>query len=520
MRFSDINANKLTPFVDKDCILVPKRAELEYYKKFVKNTIATNAIVNAKGFRILQQNPKRKAVVSVESDITGGAVICLKFRYDDIDFEPASQNTIIVKFFENDGDYYFEKFVRDMQYEAEVEAAAAEIFGGRERPGSYRVKHYSNLPKFQYDCAVSAIANNRELLAKAGIESDIKDAARRYYTGSIKLDFTYQCTNDWFDIYATVRLDNQELPFIALRTYILNDIHEYKLPDGSIIILPDEWFERYKGLFRACEVNRKDNRIQLHAYQYSALEMLPLDGRVGERIDYLREKLANFDQIPLRQPSLVKATLRPYQMTAFNWLKMMRDCSFGACLADDMGLGKTLCTLSLLADSPAMEADDMTEGLFSFQKKIPTLLIVPKSLIYNWVNEAKKFVPHLKILEFTGNNRLEHIKAFPLYDIVITGYATLRNDIDYLSAYTFNYIVLDESQTIKNPTSKTYQSIMELKCRHRLALTGTPLENSLSDIWAQINFINPGLLGSLSSFRRYYVSPIEKKIDGTTAEKL
>ena len=520
MRFSDINANKLTPFVDKDCILVPKRAELEYYKKFVKNTIATNAIVNAKGFRILQQNPKRKAVVSVESDITGGAVICLKFRYDDIDFEPASQNTIIVKFFENDGDYYFEKFVRDLQYEAEVEAAAAEIFGGRERPGSYRVKHYSNLPKFQYDCAVSAIANNRELLAKAGIESDIKDAARRYYTGSIKLDFTYQCTNDWFDIYATVRLDNQELPFIALRTYILNDIHEYKLPDGSIIILPDEWFERYKGLFRACEVNRKDNRIQLHAYQYSALEMLPLDGRVGERIDYLREKLANFDQIPLRQPSLVKATLRPYQMTAFNWLKMMRDCSFGACLADDMGLGKTLCTLSLLADSPAMEADDMTEGLFSFQKKIPTLLIVPKSLIYNWVNEAKKFVPHLKILEFTGNNRLEHIKAFPLYDIVITGYATLRNDIEYLSAYTFNYIVLDESQTIKNPASKTYQSIMELKCRHRLALTGTPLENSLSDIWAQINFINPGLLGSLSSFRRYYVSPIEKKIDGTTAEKL
>ena len=520
LRFSDINANKLTPFVGKDCISVPKQTELEYYKKFVKNIIASNAMVKASGFRIVNLNPKRKAVVSVVNDITGGAIICLKFKYGDTEFEPTSQTTTVVKFYENDGNYYFEKFVRDMRYEAALEAAATEIFGGRERPGTYRIKHISNLQKFQYDCAVNAIADNQERLAKAGIESDIKNTPRHYYTGSVSLDFKCNYTNDWFDIYATVRLDNMELPFIALRPYILNDIHEFKLPDGSIIVLPDEWFERYKGLFRACEVNRKENRIQLHAYQYSALEMLPLDGMVEERIASLRAKLDNFDKIPLQQPSQVNVTLRPYQMVAYNWLRMMRDCNFGACLADDMGLGKTLCTLSLLANSPAMEADDVTEGLFSFQKKIPTLLIVPKSLIYNWVNEAKKFVPQMKILEFTGNNRLDYIKSFPLYDIVITGYATLRNDVEQLSACTFNYIVLDESQTVKNPASKAYQSIMQLKCRHRLALTGTPLENSLSDIWAQVNFINPGLLGSLSSFRRYYVSPIEKKIDGTTADKL
>ena len=520
LRFSGINANKLMPFVQKECISVPKRAELEYFKKFVKNTIATNAIVNARGFRIVDIKPRRKAEVNVVNDITGGAVITLKFKYGDIEFEPTSQNNVIVKFFENNGNYYFEKFVRDLQYESDIEAALTEIFGGRERPGTYRIKHYSNVQKFQYDCAVRAIVNNMDRLSKLGVETSVKASQQRYYTGSIKLDFKVTSTNDWFDIYATVLLDGMEVPFVALRSYILNDIHEYKLPDGSIIILPDEWFERYKGVFRACEVNRKDNHIQLHLYQYSALEMLPLDGRVGERIDALREKLANFDKIPLRQPSQVKATLRPYQMIAFNWLQMMRDNNFGACLADDMGLGKTLCTLSLLANSPAMEAGDFTEGLFAFSKKIPSLLIVPKSLIYNWVSEAKKFVPHLKILEFTGNNRMDYIKSFPLYDIVISGYATLRNDVEQLSAYTFNYIVLDESQTVKNPTSKAYQSIMQLKCRHRLALTGTPLENSLSDIWAQINFINPGLLGSLSSFRRYYVSPIEKKIDGTTAEKL
>ena len=520
LRFKNINANKLTPFVGKECISVPKRAELEYFKKFVKNTIATNALVNARGFRIVNLKPKRRATVNVVNDISGGAVITLKFMYGDIEFEPTSQNTVIVKFFENGGNYYFEKFVRDMDYETEVESGAAAIFGGRERPGIYRIKHYSNVQKFQYDCAVRAIVNNMDRLSKLGIETSVKASQQRYYTGSIRLDFRITSSNDWFDIYATVLLDGMEVPFVALRSYILNDIHEYKLPDGSIIILPDEWFERYKGMLRACEVNRKDNHIQLHSYQYAALEMLPLDGRVGERIATLREKLATFDQIPLRQPAQVKATLRPYQMVAFNWLRMMRDNNFGACLADDMGLGKTLCTLSLLANSPALEAGDFTEGLFAFSKKIPSLLIVPKSLIYNWVSEAKKFVPHLKILEFTGNSRMDYIKSFPLYDIVISGYATLRNDVEQLSACTFNYIVLDESQTVKNPASKAYQSIMQLKCRHRLALTGTPLENSLSDIWAQINFINPGLLGSLSAFKRYYVSPIEKKIDGITAEKL
>ncbi len=520
LRFKNINANKLTPFVGKECISVPKRAELEYFKKFVKNTIATNALVNARGFRIVNLKPKRRATVNVVNDITGGAVITLKFMYGDIEFEPTSQNTVIVNFFENGGNYYFEKFVRDMDYETEVESGAAAIFGGRERPGTYRIKHYSNVQKFQYDCAVRAIVNNMDRLSKLGIETSVKASQQRYYTGSIRLDFRITSSNDWFDIYATVLLDGMEVPFVALRSYILNDIHEFKLPDGSIIILPDEWFERYKGMLRACEVNRKDNHIQLHSYQYAALEMLPLDGRVGERIATLREKLATFDQIPLRQPAQVKATLRPYQMVAFNWLRMMRDNNFGACLADDMGLGKTLCTLSLLANSPALEAGDFTEGLFAFSKKIPSLLIVPKSLIYNWVSEAKKFVPHLKILEFTGNNRMDYIKSFPLYDIVISGYATLRNDVEQLSACTFNYIVLDESQTVKNPASKAYQSIMQLKCRHRLALTGTPLENSLSDIWAQINFINPGLLGSLSAFKRYYVSPIEKKTDGTTAEKL
>ncbi len=519
MRFKNINANKLTPFVWKDHISVEKRVELEYYKKFVKNAIATDAIVKATGFKIINLDNTPKAIISVVKDITGGAVICLRFKYGDIEFDPTSLNTTVVRFDENGGDYRFTKLTRDLQAENEIETAAAEILGGREKPGTYRIRHYSKLKNLEYDCAVDTITSNIERLAEAGISTDVT-GGKKIYNGKIKLNLRVEQINDWFDIYAMVELDGIKIPFIALRPYLLNNIREFPTKDGLVVILPEEWFEKYNGLLSSGIIDRDSNSIKLYKYQYDALSTIQLDAAMAERIENLKASLADPEGIPLKHPSNVHATLRPYQTTAFSWLMMMRDLDFGACLADDMGLGKTLCTLSLLSESMLEDEDGFHEGLFSFNKKIPSLLVVPKSLIYNWTNEAKKFTPQLRILEFIGNNRLETIKSFGLYDIVITGYATLRNDVDELSKLTFNYIVLDESQTVKNSSSKTYQSLMQLRCRHRLALTGTPLENSLTDIWSQINFINPGLLGPLTTFRRYYVNPIEKKLDEKAAEKL
>ncbi len=519
-RVENVDARKLTPFINKRYISVSKSVEKTYYEKFIKSAIASDCEVRASGFRIINSKASPKGILTVETDVTGNTIFGLKFRYGDLDFAPTSPDRVVVKFCGESDDYHFLKTTRDLQYEADTEQQAAGIFGGRISPGYYKVAYDGNDRQMQRVFAFNSLNANKEHLTEAGIEIELNDDDKKYYTGSIQLDMAVSKGEDWFDIHAVVRLDGMELPFVALKHYILNNIREFSLPDGRIVVLPEEWFWKYHDVFASGSVNRKANLIQLKSYQYSALENLPLEVDLQERIRRLEQSLAHPETLPDTPPQNVNATLRPYQITAFNWLKMMRDYGFGACLADDMGLGKTLCTLSLLQESTALDDGEFVDRMFSYRKKNPSLLLVPKSLIYNWINEARKFVPQMRILEFTGSNRLESIHSFPLYDLVIAGYGTLRNDVEQLQNVKFNYIILDESQYVKNAASKTYQSIMMLNCNHRLALTGTPLENSLTDLWSQINFINPGLLGSLPLFKKKFVNPIEKNANQEVSDRL
>ena len=519
--FDRIDAKKLVPFTTKQYIPVQKRVEAQYYQKFILNTIKENFIVNPSGFKILVQHPEPKAVLMVEHDLEGFTVFVLKFRYGTIDFLATSTNLVVVKFIENNGDYYFTKLERDIDYEQEIENAAFDIFQTRIHPGTYRIKTESNDPKIQEAFAINCLNNNKERLIQAGIEIEQNIREKNYYTGRIHLDMKVSSRTDWFDIYAIVQLDGLEIPFVSLKYYIINDIHDFTLPDGRIVVLPAEWFERYREMFISGTIDKESGTITLKKYQYLALLSLPLDSVEKDAVKQLEQKLSDFDNLPMEKPQNVNAQLRPYQITAYNWLKMMRDYNFGACLADDMGLGKTLCTLSVLANSGVMVGNVAHQGeLFNIEHKLPSLLLVPKSLIYNWKAEAKKFVPQLKFIEYSGNNRQQLVRSFKYYDVVIAGYSILRNDIEYFEKQEFNYVVLDESQMVKNPLSKTYLAIMNLRCRHRLTLTGTPLENSLTDLWSQMNFINPGLLGSLQVFKKRFVSPIEKASDEVASEKL
>lgn len=519
--FDRIDAKKLVPFISKKYIPVQKRVEQQYYQKFILNTIKENFIVNPLGFKIITQNPEPKAVLMVEHDLEGYTVFVLKFRYNGIDFLATSRNLVVVKFIENNGDYMFTKLVRNTDYEQEVENAAFDIFKTRVNPGTYRIKSDINDPKIQEAFAINCLNNNKEQLVQAGITIEQNLSQKNYYTGSIRLDMRVKNRTDWFDIYAIVKLDGLKIPFVSLKYYIINDIHEFTLPDGHVVVLPDEWFERFRDMFISGSVDKDSGNIILKKYQYLALMSLPLDSGEKDSIAELEKKLSDFDSIPMEQPHYINAQLRPYQITAYNWLKMMRDYNFGACLADDMGLGKTLCTLSVLANSVLLTDDSpRTDELFTVEHKIPSLLLVPKSLIYNWKAEAKKFAPQLKIIEYSGNNRQQLVRSFKYYDVVIAGYSIMRNDIQYFEKQEFNYVILDESQMVKNPLSKTYLALMNLRCRHRLTLTGTPLENSLTDLWSQMNFINPGLLGSLQVFKKRFVSPIEKASDEVASEKL
>ena len=519
--FSDVNAKKIIPFATKKYIPVTKRTEKQYFEKFIKNVIATGANIKYSGFKIHDEKVLPQAVLSIEKDLTGQTIFQLYFRYNEINFKINSQNKIVVKFFSDDkGGFYFNRLKRDLQFESDIEAAVNEIFPDKVSEGIFTVKAQSPDPLIQNAFAINALNEKREKLLQAGIIVEQSGKAKNYYTGKVSLDTKIETSEDWFDVYITVELEGFSFPFTSLKYHILNNIREFQLPDGNIVILPEEWFERYKAVFLTGNLNKENGSVRLKNFQFQLLKDLPLGEDLRKRLSEIYDDLTDLTKLPQNAPQNVNATLRPYQITAFNWLKMMQKHGFGACLADDMGLGKTLCTLSLLNNSKMQSGNGFKEGLFEFTEKIPSLLFAPKSLIYNWKNEAQKFVPDMKILEFTVQNRQEMIKAFPLYDLIIAGYGTLRNDAEILSKKQFNYIILDESQTIKNPSSKTYQSLMQLTCHHRLTLTGTPVENSLTDLWSQINFLNPGLLGSIESFKKRYVFPIEKNNDFERSQKL
>ena len=254
-------------------------------------------------------------------------------------------------------------------------------------------------------------------------------------------------------------------------------------------------------------------------------------------------------------PPKIKTTLRPYQQEGFSWLVHLAANGFGGCLADDMGLGKTLQAITLLqqiydpeepkevtispsapenvtvdqsgqlsffgTDSPDDKLYEEVKDRQEESAAIPaSLIVVPTSLLPNWKREIRKFST-LSVYTYTGDQkRKDPCKNFNRYNIVLVTYGLLRRDIELLEKYRYTYVILDESQNIKNPASMTYHSVVRLQCEHRLVLTGTPIENSLKDLWAQFNFINPGLLGSADGFRKHFIHPITREGNENVRKRL
>ncbi|MFO7671261.1 MAG: DEAD/DEAH box helicase, partial [Bacteroidales bacterium] len=296
---------------------------------------------------------------------------------------------------------------------------------------------------------------------------------------------------------------------------------------GEVAILPEEWFARYRSMFEFGKI--EGERIRIHKQHFSMM-----DESIREfHTDTLArlEKLREAESIPsVMIPKGLNAEMRPYQVEGFTWLCFLQQYGFGGCLADDMGLGKTLQAIAVLVRSreegtplPLQSAAEPSGQLSIFpveKRKRTSLVVVPASLIHNWMSECARFAPGFKVCAHVGNNRNRTLSNFEYYDVVLSTYHTVRQDIEQLSDFHFHYIILDESQMIKNPSSKLYQAVVDLQSDHRIVLTGTPLENSLTDLWSQINFVNPGLLGTLSFFKRGFVQPIERKKDEQREEKL
>ncbi|HNP02304.1 MAG TPA: SNF2-related protein, partial [Agitococcus sp.] len=250
--------------------------------------------------------------------------------------------------------------------------------------------------------------------------------------------------------------------------------------------------------------------------KYDAAQALALQHVLGmpwqnnERLQQFANKLKQGYSQQLPTPQGFVGELRPYQQQGLGWLQFLRDTEHGGILADDMGLGKTAQTLAHI----------LLEKQAGHLQQKPALIIAPTSLMYNWLKEAQKFTPDLKVLVLQGTNRHQDFDKIPQHDIVLSTYPLLARDEELLKQHQYHLLILDEAQNIKNPRAKAAQVVRQLDAKHRLCLTGTPMENHLGELWSLFYFLMPGFLSSQELFNKNYRHPIEKKGDNQLRQKL
>ena len=350
-------------------------------------------------------------------------------------------------------------------------------------------------------------------------------------------DISVESGQDWFDLSAKVSFDGETIPLPGLLAAISKKEHFVTLADGSRGRIPAEMVEKYARLAKFGQV--EDDKIRFRPSQAMLLDAM-LDAKevsFDKGFNAIRKKLQSLNGVkPKPAPRGFQGELRTYQSEGLGWLHFLREFRLGGCLADDMGLGKTIQVLSLLesrrtrrgvaskSDSNAggktkatvktlkaskaskSKTRSLPERIVAAElRRKPSIVVVPKSLIFNWIEEAAKFTPRLRIVNYTGTARIDSIKeslADGGFDVLLTTYGTLRKDIADLSQIEFDYAILDESQAIKNSKAQCSKSSRLLIADHRLAMTGTPIENHLGELWSLFEFLNPGMLGGSTNFAK------------------
>ncbi|MBI4874009.1 MAG: DEAD/DEAH box helicase [Acidobacteria bacterium] len=303
---------------------------------------------------------------------------------------------------------------------------------------------------------------------------------------------------DWFELHGEVSYGNGSAKLPALLAALRRGENMVALDDGTYGILPEEWLTRFGSL--AGLGSPETDHLRFRRNQAGLLDALLAaqpEIRCDETFARLRDQLRSFAGIQAcDQPAGFVGQLREYQREGAGWMEFLRRFGFGGCLADDMGVGKTAQVLAVLEHRRALRAaqaggEDAPSG--------PSLVVVPKSLVFNWKQEAARFTPRLRVLDHTGAGR--GVDGFADCDVVLTTYGTLRRDAAEFRDITFDYVVLDEAQAIKNASTESAKAARLLRGRHRIALSGTPVENHLGELWSLFEFLNPGMLGAASVFK-------------------
>ncbi|MDG5816639.1 SNF2-related protein [Chitinispirillales bacterium ANBcel5] len=342
-----------------------------------------------------------------------------------------------------------------------------------------------------------------------GQEKLISSNARK---STPKLNVVVTTKEGVFECALTVKFDGISATLASLLQAVREGSRFVLLSDGSSGMLPQSWLDKFSALFSAINETENKDRLLIKSSQIALVDMLfsMADKSEGD-CDFLskRERLKDFKNIKEEPaPESFNCTMRDYQLAGYQWFMFLKHYGFGGCLADDMGLGKTVQTIALLLREKQSK------------QSCPSLVVVPTSLLFNWINEIQKFAPAIRTLLYHGPKRHNYKDLTAMADVVITSYGTMVRDLNQVMTKKFNYLILDEAQAIKNPTSQVSRAIRQIKAKHKLALSGTPIENNLSELWSLFTFLNPGMLGSFRSFAKNFIKPIMKDLNENTTAVL
>lgn len=327
-----------------------------------------------------------------------------------------------------------------------------------------------------------------------------------------KIDFSEE-TQDSFEIQLYGQVGEEIINFDDVYDTIQSGEKYSRIRSLGFVEYPAQNIYAMMRAFNSFDVYRNDeNKFTVKTYRaglINELKNLGVELVLSDKFKEFWEQMSTFSTHDgLQLPENATAEFREYQLKGYGWLWFMYKYGLNGILADDMGLGKTLQALTVL--QKAKEVDG----------PMPTLVICPTTVVFNWESEIQKFAPELSCLKLSGADRKSLFKEIPNYDVVITSYALIRRDIKHFKDINFRYIILDESQNIKNAMSQTAQAVKQLQASHKLALSGTPIENKLEELWSVFDFLMPGFLLTMAEFNSRYVNPIMERQDKTVEKRL
>ena len=486
-----VDGTKIGLFLNRKYIHVKPENEHTYYTKFVRPLLET-APVQVQGFEIETRKDQATPclLLTQKNDEFG-------FSFQ-INYAGKSHPYHSNKLFHVELDWannrpQFKRYKRSSVWESNKYKLLLE-HGLIHREGSF-----FSLPENSLIQCINWIREHHDVL----LENHFLVQSKLEETYSIeKPTLKYNVTEkiDWFDLKIILSVGGAEIPFDTIVKQMKKGKRELVLPNGQVFLFPEEWFALGTSLFSTKSV---ENQYSIKKYELNILNHI--------KSPAVKKHLNGLVEYKKVSPNKhFKGKLRPYQVEGLSWLVFLKNNQFGGILADDMGLGKTVQALAFLQ-----------KVIASTRPSSPSfLLVAPTSLLYNWQHECNTFTPNLRVCIHTGSKRHTNIQQFNDADLIITSYGLIRNDHAMFEQMSFEVILLDESQNIKNYSAKTTQCINKLNAKCRVALTGTPIENTIKDLWSQMNFLNKGLLGSLTAFNENFAKPIEKEDDPKKIQQL